>query len=73
MEAAIAGRFENAGRACNAAKRFIVVADVYDEFLDKFTKKVLEARRRSGTAVVAGRRGSGWPPRSIRWSPTGPR
>ncbi len=43
VEAAIAGRFENAGQACNAAKRFIVVADVYDEFLDKFTKKVLEA------------------------------
>lgn len=43
VEAAIAGRFENAGQACNAAKRFIVSADVYDEFLDKFTKKVLEA------------------------------
>lgn len=42
VEAAIAGRFENAGQACNAAKRFIVAADLYDEFLDKFTKKVLE-------------------------------
>ncbi|MBI3214396.1 MAG: NAD-dependent succinate-semialdehyde dehydrogenase [Mycobacterium sp.] len=43
VEAAIAGRFENAGQACNAAKRFIVAADIYDEFLDKFTKKVFEA------------------------------
>ena len=43
VEAAAAGRFENAGQACNAAKRFIVLADVYDEFLDKFTKKVFEA------------------------------
>lgn len=42
VEAAIAGRFENAGQACNAAKRFIVAADLYDEFVDKFTKKVLE-------------------------------
>ncbi|BBZ79095.1 succinate-semialdehyde dehydrogenase [Mycolicibacterium anyangense] len=42
VDAAIAGRFENAGQACNAAKRFIVAADLYDEFLDKFTKKVLE-------------------------------
>ncbi|WP_059015341.1 NAD-dependent succinate-semialdehyde dehydrogenase [Mycobacterium sp. M26] len=42
VEAAIAGRFENAGQACNAAKRFIVAADLYDEFLDKFTKKVLD-------------------------------
>ena len=43
VESAIAGRFENTGQACNAAKRFIVAADLYDEFLDKFTKKVHEA------------------------------
>ncbi|MGY4712781.1 NAD-dependent succinate-semialdehyde dehydrogenase [Mycolicibacterium sp. CBM1] len=43
VEAAMAGRFENTGQACNAAKRFIVAADLYDDFLDKFTKKVLEA------------------------------
>ncbi|CAA0128492.1 Succinate-semialdehyde dehydrogenase [NADP(+)] 1 [Mycolicibacterium vanbaalenii] len=41
VEAAIDGRFENTGQACNAAKRIIVADDVYDEFLDKFTKKVL--------------------------------
>jgi len=43
VEAAIAGRFENTGQACNAAKRFIVAGDIYDEFLDKFTKRVLAA------------------------------
>ncbi len=42
VEAAIAGRMENTGQACNAAKRFIVAQDIYDEFVDKFTKKVLE-------------------------------
>ena len=42
VEAAVAGRFENTGQACNAAKRFIVAADIYDEFLDKFIKKVRE-------------------------------
>ena len=41
VDAAVAGRFENTGQACNAAKRFIVASDVYDEFLDKFTSKVL--------------------------------
>ena len=42
VDAAVAGRFENTGQACNAAKRFIVVADLYDEFVDRFTKKVME-------------------------------
>src|SRR6201991_3252559 len=43
VEAAIAGRMENTGQACNAAKRFIVAEGIYDEFVDKFTKKVLES------------------------------
>ena len=41
VDAAVAGRFENTGQACNAAKRFIVSADIYNDFLTKFTKKVL--------------------------------
>ncbi len=42
VEAAVEGRFENTGQACNAAKRIIVAEGIYDDFLDKFTKKVLE-------------------------------
>ncbi|WP_006242587.1 NAD-dependent succinate-semialdehyde dehydrogenase [Mycolicibacterium tusciae] len=42
VSAAIDGRFENTGQACNAAKRFIVADSVYDEFLEKFTAKVKE-------------------------------
>jgi succinate-semialdehyde dehydrogenase/glutarate-semialdehyde dehydrogenase len=38
VEAAVGGRLENGGQACNAAKRFIVVDELYDAFLDKFTK-----------------------------------
>ncbi len=43
VAAAMAGRFENTGQACNAAKRFIVTADIYDDFLAKFTEQVLAA------------------------------
>ena len=37
VQAAVAGRMGNAGQACNAAKRIIVVADLYDEFVDRFS------------------------------------
>jgi succinate-semialdehyde dehydrogenase/glutarate-semialdehyde dehydrogenase len=42
VDAAVAGRFENTGQACNAAKRFIVADNLYDDFLARFTAKVLE-------------------------------
>ncbi|HEV7203801.1 MAG TPA: NAD-dependent succinate-semialdehyde dehydrogenase [Jatrophihabitans sp.] len=37
VQAAVAGRMQNTGQACNAAKRLIVVDSVYDEFVDKFS------------------------------------
>ena len=42
VNAAIDGRFENTGQACNAVKRIIVAESIYDDFLDKFVKKVRE-------------------------------
>ncbi len=33
---AVSGRMQNCGQACTAAKRFIVMDKVYDEFLEKF-------------------------------------
>jgi succinate-semialdehyde dehydrogenase/glutarate-semialdehyde dehydrogenase len=33
-------RMENAGQACNAAKRFIVADGIYDEFVEKFTAEM---------------------------------
>jgi succinate-semialdehyde dehydrogenase/glutarate-semialdehyde dehydrogenase len=37
VEAAVGARLENTGQACNAAKRFIVMEDLYDPFVEKFT------------------------------------
>jgi succinate-semialdehyde dehydrogenase / glutarate-semialdehyde dehydrogenase len=40
VEAAASARLDNTGQSCNAAKRFIVADDLYDDFLAKFTAKV---------------------------------
>ena len=40
VESAVAARLENTGQACNAAKRFIVVDELYEPFLEKFTEKL---------------------------------
>ncbi|MFC9840574.1 NAD-dependent succinate-semialdehyde dehydrogenase [Rhodococcus sp. NPDC127530] len=41
VKAAVEGRFENTGQACNAAKRFIIADDLYDDFVGRFTTEVL--------------------------------
>ncbi|HET6826049.1 MAG TPA: aldehyde dehydrogenase family protein, partial [Amnibacterium sp.] len=37
VEAAVAGRLDNSGQSCNAAKRFIVAEELYEPFLERFT------------------------------------
>jgi succinate-semialdehyde dehydrogenase/glutarate-semialdehyde dehydrogenase len=39
-DAAVAGRLDNSGQSCNAAKRFIVIDGLFDEFLELFTAKL---------------------------------
>lgn len=43
VESAVAARLDNTGQSCNAAKRFIVVDDLYEPFVDKLTAKMAEA------------------------------
>ena len=40
VESAVSARLENSGQACNAAKRFIVVDELYEPFLEKFTAAI---------------------------------
>ncbi|MBV8735482.1 MAG: NAD-dependent succinate-semialdehyde dehydrogenase [Solirubrobacterales bacterium] len=37
VEAAVEARLDNTGQSCNAGKRFIVVDELYEPFLEKFT------------------------------------
>jgi succinate-semialdehyde dehydrogenase / glutarate-semialdehyde dehydrogenase len=37
VEAAVEARLDNTGQSCNAGKRFIVIDELYEPFLEKFT------------------------------------
>ncbi|MDD7887724.1 NAD-dependent succinate-semialdehyde dehydrogenase [Flavivirga sp. 57AJ16] len=40
IDTIVKARMQNTGQSCIAAKRFIVEVGIYDEFLEKFTKKI---------------------------------
>ncbi len=42
VEAAVNARLDNSGQSCNAAKRFIVIDDLYESFLEKFTAELVK-------------------------------
>ena len=44
VQSAAFARVDNCGQACNAAKRFIVIDGLYDEFVEKFTAAVLATK-----------------------------
>lgn len=40
VEGAVAGRFQNNGQSCIATKRIFLHSDIYDQFIDLFTRRV---------------------------------
>ena len=43
VDAAVAARLDNTGQACNAGKRIIVHERIYDDFVSRFTEKILQS------------------------------
>jgi succinate-semialdehyde dehydrogenase/glutarate-semialdehyde dehydrogenase len=50
VTAAAEARLDNTGQSCNAAKRFIVVDELYDDFLEKFKEQLGGAKSGDPTA-----------------------
>nr|WP_321228209.1 NAD-dependent succinate-semialdehyde dehydrogenase [uncultured Psychroserpens sp.] len=44
MDTIVKSRMQNTGQSCIAAKRFIVVESIYDQFLESFTTKVKDLK-----------------------------
>jgi succinate-semialdehyde dehydrogenase/glutarate-semialdehyde dehydrogenase len=40
VQQAVDARLDNAGQSCNAAKRFVIIDDLYDAFLEKLTAAI---------------------------------
>lgn len=55
VEAAVIARVGNNGQACNAGKRMIVHADLYDEFVAKFTERMTSIPASPLSSEVAAR------------------
>jgi succinate-semialdehyde dehydrogenase/glutarate-semialdehyde dehydrogenase len=51
VSSAAAARLENAGQACNAAKRFVVTADLYEPFVEKLTAELTAVKPGNPTAA----------------------
>jgi len=45
VEDAVAARIDNAGQSCNGAKRFIVIDELYEPFLEKFTAALIAVKQ----------------------------
>ena len=50
VEAAVSARLDNAGQSCNGAKRFVVIDELYQPFLEKFTAAMTSSKTGDPTA-----------------------
>src|SRR6188472_2168217 len=50
VESAVNARLDNAGQSCNAAKRFVVIDELYEPFVEKFTAALTAVRPGDPTA-----------------------
>jgi succinate-semialdehyde dehydrogenase/glutarate-semialdehyde dehydrogenase len=53
VDAAVEARLDNTGQSCNAAKRFIVADELYDDFLEKFKAAMTAAEPGDPTSEEA--------------------
>jgi succinate-semialdehyde dehydrogenase/glutarate-semialdehyde dehydrogenase len=53
VQNAVDARLDNNGQSCNAAKRFVVIDELYEPFLEKFTAKLAEVEAVDPTAEGA--------------------
>jgi succinate-semialdehyde dehydrogenase/glutarate-semialdehyde dehydrogenase len=53
VDAAVTARLDNAGQSCNAAKRFVVIDELYEPFLQKFTAAMTAEKPGDPTAEDA--------------------
>ncbi|MGR2752036.1 NAD-dependent succinate-semialdehyde dehydrogenase [Agromyces arachidis] len=51
VQNAVDARLDNNGQSCNAAKRFIVIDELYEPFLEKFTAKLAEVEAADPTSA----------------------
>ncbi|GAA5032991.1 aldehyde dehydrogenase family protein [Terrabacter aeriphilus] len=56
VDAAVAARLDNTGQACNAGKRFIVDHRLHDDFVARFTEKILQTPPAPLSSVAAAER-----------------
>lgn len=54
--AAVAARMENTGQACNAGKRLIVHESLYDEFVTRYTERLLQTPAAPLSSIAAAER-----------------